>query len=288
MATNEKIVISGASGQLGKLVLRELLAKGNTNLIAATRTPESLTEFAAQGVEVRKADFNAPETLREAFRGARRLLLISTTDVGQRAQQHGAAIEAAKAAGVEHIIYTSYPDPTHSVAAVSPDHAATEDLILKSGLKYTFLGNYLYSEVLMYSLPSATQSGTLYGSAGDGRAAYVTRQDCAYAAAGVLASAAEHEDKRYRISGPAAYTRAELTALVSEVTGKPVSYVDLPPDDFKQGLIQAGIPEAYTPMFVSFDLAIKAGELAKVTQDVKQLSGHEPQDLRSFLQSALR
>ena len=288
MANNERLVVTGASGKLGKLVIHELLARGTSNIIATTRTPDSLAEFAAKGVDVRMADFKNPATLPDAFKGGTRLLLISTLDVGSRVPQHGAAVEAANAAGVQHVIYTSWPDPQHSVAAVSPDHAGTEELILKSGLKYTFLGNYSYSELLMFSLPKALKGGTLYGAAGTGRAAYVTRQDCAYAAAGVLEHAALHENKRYRISGPKAYSRTELAALVSEITGKKLSYVDLPPEDFKKALVQAGMPEGFAQMFLSFELAIKGGEIESVTQAVEELSGHSPVSLRSYLESALK
>lgn len=288
MANNERLLVTGASGKLGKLVLKELLAAGVKNIIATTRTPESLTDFAAQGVDVRRADFKDPSTLADAFKDGTRLLLISTADVGTRVPQHGAAIEAAKAAGVQHVIYTSWPEPQHSVAGVSPDHGATEELILESGLKYTFLGNYLYSELLMFSLPKALESGKLFGAAGEGRAAYVTREDCASAAAGVLKNAAQHEDKRYRISGPVAYSRAEIASLASEITSKPLAYVDLPAEDFQKALTRAGMPEGFAKLFVSFELAIKNGELAPITQDVLELSGHVPISLQSFLQSALK
>ncbi len=288
MANNERIVVTGASGKLGRLVIQDLLARGTSNIIATTRTPDSLAEFADKGVDVRMADFKNPATLTDAFKGGTRLLLISTLDVGSRVPQHGAAVEAAKAAGVQHVIYTSWPEPQHSVAAVSPDHAGTEDLILKSGLKYTFLRNYSYSELLMFSLPKALEGGNLYGAAGTGRAAYVTRQDCAYAAAGVLEHAALHENKRYRITGPQAYSRTEIAALVSEITGKKLSYVDLPPEDFKKALVGAGMPEGFAKVFLSFELAIKGGELEPVTQAVEELSGHNPVSLRSYLESALK
>ena len=288
MAGNEKIVVTGASGKLGKLVLKELLAAGAADILATTRTPENLAEFASQGVDVRQADFKNPASLEDAFKGGTRLLLISTTDVGSRVPQHGAAIDAAKAAGVEHVIYTSWPDPQHSVAAVSPDHAATEDLVLKSGLKFTFLGNYLYSETLMFGLPKALETGKLFGAAGDGRAAYVTRQDCAYAAAGVLNNAVRYENKRLGISGPVAYTRSEIAQLASGITGKPLVYVDLPAEDFGKALVGAGMPEGFAKLFVSFELAIKAGELEAVTQDVSEVSGHTPASLSDFLKSALK
>ncbi len=288
MVSDERLLITGASGKLGKLVLQELLAKGISNIIATTRTPDSLAEFAAKGVDVRMADFKDPATLTNAFQGGTRMLLISAHDVGSRVAQHGAAVEAAKAAGVKHVVYTSWPDPQHSVAGVAPDHAGTEEWIRKSGLKYTFLGNYPYSETLMFSLPKALESGTLYGAAGTGGTAYVTRQDCALAAVGVLEHAVLHENKSYRISGPASYSRNELVTLVSEVTGKELSYVDLAPDEFRKMLVQSGMPESFAQLFTSFELAIKDGEVSPVTEAVKQLSGHDSQSLRTYLASTLK
>jgi NAD(P)H dehydrogenase (quinone) len=269
------------------LVIKELLAKGVSNIIATTRTPVSLAEFASKGVDVRRADFKDPTSLTDAFKGGTQMLLISAHEVGSRVPQHGAAVEAAKAAGVQHVVYTSWPDAPRSVFAASPDHAGTEELIEKSRLKYTFLGNYPYSETLMFSLPKALQSGTLYGAAGTNGIAYVTRQDCAYAAAGVLERVTLHENKRYRISGPHAYSRMELTALVSEVTGKKISYVDLPPEEFKKSLIEAGMPGGFAQMFVSFELAIKAGEVEPVTHAVEELSGRRPESLRTYLETSL-
>jgi NAD(P)H dehydrogenase (quinone) len=288
MTIAERLVVTGASGHLGNLVIKELLARGISNIIATTRTPDSLAQHAAQGVDVRMADFKEAATLTNAFKGGTHMLLISTRDVGSRVPQHEAAVKAAKGAGVQHVIYTSWPEPQHSVFEVCSDHARTEDFILKSGLKYTFLGNYLYSDTLMWSLPKALETGTLYGAAGNGRAAYVTRQDCAYAAAGVLAHAASHEGKRYRISGPKAYSRAELVELVSEVADKKLSYVDLAPDDFKKALVQTGMPEPLAQVFVSCELAIKGGENELVTQAIEELSEHKPESLRSYLESALK
>lgn len=288
MANSEKVIVTGASGKLGRLVVQRLLEKGNSNIIATTRTPEKLEEFRSRGVDIRLADFKDPSTLAAAFEGGTRLLLISTSDVGSRIPQHEAAIDAAKAVGVQHVIYTSWPEPQKSVAVVSPDHAATEALLLKSGLKYTFLGNYSYSEILMFSLPKALERGTLYGSAGEGRAAYVTRQDCANAAAGVLENGTPYENKRYGISGPEAYSRADIARLASEITGKALSYVDLPAEDFKKSLVDGGMPDGFAQLFLSFELAIKAGELEATTQDVEQTSGQKPVSLRSFLQANLK
>lgn len=288
MPPQERILVTGASGQLGQLVLQRLIDRGHSNLIATTRTPDKLGEFSQKGVDVRYADFNEPTSLDAAFAGATSLLLISTLDIGSRVEQHGHAIDAAKRAGVKHIVYTSWPHPESSVALVSPDHAGTEDLIRSSGLKYTFLANYLYSEGLMYSLPQAIQIGTLYGAAGDGKAAYVTREDCAYAAAGALRDTAQHENKTYLISGPQAYSRAELVALVSKITGKALAYAELAPDAFKAALIQGDLPEAYAAMFLSFELAIKRGEVSEISDAVVQLSGQAPTDLATFLKQSLQ
>ncbi len=288
MSQNERILVTGASGNLGLLTLNALLEAGQTNIIATTRDPAKLSELSNKGVEVRAADFKDPSGLADAFRGATRLLLISTTDVGSRVEHQRNAVTAAKAAGVKHIIYTSWPNPETSLAAVSPDHAATERFIKESGLKYTFLRNYTYAENLMYSLPAAIASGTLYGCAGAGKNAFVTRQDCANAAAGALINAARYEDTYLNVSGPEAYTYSEIGALVSEIKQQKVVYQDLSPEDFKAAIVTAGMPDMYAQLFVTIDLAVKNGEIETVTDTVEKLSGKKPIGLREFLQATLK
>ncbi|MGI0493893.1 SDR family oxidoreductase [Alkalinema pantanalense CENA528] len=287
MTTNERLLVTGASGQLGQLVVEALLHAGQTNLIATTRQPENLAHFASRGVEVRAADFNQPETLVPAFAGATRLLLISTGDVGSRIPQHQAAIAAAQAVGVQNIIYTSTPNPDHSPSGVAPDHAATEQIIRESGLTYTFLRNNLYAENLFHNLPTALKTGVLLGCAGDGKVAYVHRGDCAKAAAGALLQAEKFANVALDISGPIAYTYSELAELVANLTGKNLVYQDVSPEEFLAALVQGGVPEPFAQLFVGFDRAMQQGDLAAVTDAVQQLSGQTPQDITELLRGGL-
>jgi NAD(P)H dehydrogenase (quinone) len=285
MNSTERILITGGSGHLAQLTIEHLLSAGAKNLITTTRNPEKLQHLTKRGVEVRPADFNDAKALAEAFRGATRLLLISTMDIGSRAEQHKNAIEAAKKAGVKYIIYTSWPNTDTSPALVAPDHAATEALIRKSGLKYMFLRNNLYAENLLHTLPNAIEMGKLYGCAADGKVAYVLRDDCAKAAAGALINAEKFENQIVDVSGPTAYSYSELMTLLSEVTGQKVEYVDLKPAEFKALAMKSGLPETFADLFVSFDRAIKKGDAAKVSDGVQRLSGESARDIHEFLKA---
>lgn len=279
---NEKLVVTGAAGHLGKLVLKALLRQKATNIIATSRNVEKLTEFAKDGIEIRPADFDDYESLVTAFRGADRVLLISSDAIGARVGQHKNALNAAKAAGVKHIIYTSWPKAETSKALVSPDHKETEKLIKESGLTYTILRNFNYAENIFHSIPAALEMGTLYGTAGKGKVAYVTREDCANAAAGALLSD-KHQNKTLDITGPVAYDYDEVTSLISEITGKKLNYVDLPALDFKNALLKSGLPEMWADVFVTFDIAFKEGDTETPSNAVYELSGIKPKDYKDFL-----
>lgn len=278
----EKLLVTGASGHLGRLVLKALLRNKATNIIATGRNVEKLAEFAKEGIEIRPADFNDPKTLVTAFRGADRLLLISTDAIGARIEQHKNAILAAKAAGVKHIIYTSWPKAETSKALVAEDHLQTEKLIKESGMTYTILRNFNYSENIFFSIPTAIEMGTLYGTAGNGKVAYVTREDCANAAAGALLSN-KHQNKILDITGPRAYDYDEVVKMVSEVTGKKVSYVNIPEEDLKNALLKSGLPELFAELFVTFDIAFRNGDTGTPSNAVLELSGIAPKDFKDFL-----
>ncbi|RPI58300.1 MAG: SDR family NAD(P)-dependent oxidoreductase, partial [Lysobacterales bacterium] len=206
-----KLIITGASGQLGRraaeLVLGSTAAE---DLILTTRNPAALAPLAERGVTVRHADFADPRTLRAAFAGGERLLLVSATDLGQRTAQHRAAIDAAKAAGVRHIIYTSglKPEPPNP-AVVAPSHYATEQSLAQSGLAWTILRNSLYADYQTSEAERALETGVLVHNRGSGTAAYVAREDCAAAAAAVLLQTG-HEGALYDITGPEAFTADDL------------------------------------------------------------------------------
>jgi NAD(P)H dehydrogenase (quinone) len=202
--TSHTYAVTGASGHLGRAVLEALLRRGAQDVIATTRTPEALADYAGRGVALRKADFSDPSNLVDAFRGASRLLIVSTHGVGARSEAHGAAVEAAKRAGVRHIFYTSHPSPESSTSPVAPEHAVTERIILESGLKYTILRNFLYFENLLRLFPAALETGRFRSVSGDAKVAWLGRDDCADVAAAAMLNASER---------PAVQSSARLWSL---------------------------------------------------------------------------
>lgn len=261
MSQQETLLVSGASGHLGQLVLQALLKHKGTKIIATTRDPSKLKEFAARGVDVRKADFNKAEGLAEAFAGATRLLLISTDTVGSRTLQHKNAIAAAKKAGVKHIVYTSLPNPDRSLALVAPEHLETEIALAESGLSFTILRNNLYTNYLEPAYQQALASGLLFGARKGSRVAYVTREDCADAAADALRSS-ETVNAICDVAGSESLSLEELADVFSRVSGKTIKAQDVSYDDFLKGLLGAGVPKPMAEMLASFEKAIAQGTLA--------------------------
>ncbi|GGZ44023.1 SDR family oxidoreductase [Asticcacaulis endophyticus] len=283
--SQDTLLITGASGQLGQLVLKHIASKTGAKVIAASRDPSKLnTKF-----ETRAADFDKPETLPTAFAGVDRLLLISTDALavpGQRLKQHQAAIAAAKAAGVKHIVYTSLPNPEPgNLISFAPDHYGTEQAIINSGLDYTLLRNNWYAENTLMALPHAIQTGQWYTSTNGGKIGYITREDAALASASALANPPAPK-ATFTITGAKALSHADVAALVTEVTGKPLSVVDVSDADFKAGLIAAGLPDFVADMLTSAEAAIRAGQLSAVTTDVQTLMGKAPTTFHDFLTTA--
>ncbi len=223
----EKIIVSGASGQLGGMVVEELLARGVApeNLILVSRTPETLANYAAMGAITRFGDFAQPESLDSAYAGGTRMLLISINTFGERPMLHGNAIDAAVRAGVRHVAYTSFVDAENNPSPIAADHRATESLLRESGLAWTMLRNQLYMDGVVAQASRMLGSGRVEVAADEARTAYVTRADCAAAAAAVLATPG-HENRVYEITGPAAIGAREIAAAASEVTGIPIEVVD--------------------------------------------------------------
>ena len=286
--TQPTLLVTGASGQLGRLVVQQLLERKVGKVIATTRNPDELKDFADRGVEVRKADFDVQAELVAAFSGADRLLLISTDAVGEpgkRYAQHKAAIDAAVKAGVNHIVYTSLAHPVaDSPVLLAPDHIKSEEALQASGLGYTALRNNLYTDLLLMSLPAAIGMGQLFSAAGEGGAAYVTREDCARAAAAALAS--DFSGKRQlEISGPDVVTYEALAEMASDLSGRAVAHVPLEPDALKAGMIQSGVPEVFAELMVSFDEGMAQGLFAPASDAVSDLTGKAPVPVRAFLES---
>ena len=282
-------LVTGASGHLGQLVISNLLETHKIpaqQIIATTRNPEKLANLAEKGVSVRAADFDDTEKLAEAFKGATRLLLISTDALdrpGHRLEQHRNAIAAAEKAGAGHVIYTSMPNPENSPLLIAPDHEGTEKALATSTLPgWTVLRHHWYFENLFYSLPHAIKSGTWYTAAGDGKIAHIARQDLANAAAAALASN-ETAKKIYTISGAKAVTTDEIAKQVSDAVGKPIAVVQVPLEGLVQGMVGSGMPEPIARVFASFDTNTAAGRVADVTADYRKLTGNDNTPFNSWL-----
>ncbi|PYE26959.1 NAD(P)H dehydrogenase (quinone) [Rhizobium sp. PP-CC-3A-592] len=284
------ILVTGASGQFGRLVLDALLASGKVapaDIVAASRDSGKLAAYAEKGVTLRTADFDDASTLDAAFQGIDKALIISTDALavpGQRLTQHRNAVTAAKRAGVGRLFYTSLPNAETSAVTFAPDHLGTEEAIKASGLAYTILRNSWYMENLFLSLPSALQSGTWYTSAGDGRTSYVARADLAAATVAALL-ADETGNVTLTLTGPVGYTNSEVAALVSEVTGKPLAVVNLTDEQLAEGLAGAGLPGFLIPTLVSFDANTRLGHIEIVTDSVETLTGRPSTSLKAFLEA---
>jgi NAD(P)H dehydrogenase (quinone) len=286
------IVVTGASGKLARLVTDVLLEErvAPSELILVTRTPDALGELSGLGVEVRHGDFADPASLPAAFAGGERLLLISAMVLGARVAEHHAAIDAAAAAGVRLIAYTSIVNPSDSnPGAAAADHRATEEHARVSGMEWTFLRNSIYSE--MQAGPGAAAAlatGSLLTNAGEGRTAYVSRGDCAAAAAVVLTSDG-HQGKVYDITGPEALSARDLAALYAEIGGKPVEAVLLDDDAWVAAMVEhAGLPEPLARQLATFGEAARRGYAEVVSTAVKDLTGREPRTTREVLEAELR
>jgi NAD(P)H dehydrogenase (quinone) len=282
------IVVTGATGQLGRVVLTNLLKKIPANhIVAAVRDTAKAADLSALGVQVRQADYTKPETLATAFAGASRLLLISSNAMGPaRIAQHRAAIDAAKAAGVAFIAYTSVLRADASTLAVAPDHLATEQLLAASGVPYTFLRNGWYLENYTSSLGAALAHGAVIGSSGDGRIAAAARADYAEAAAVVLATGG-HDGKIYELAGDVPFTLSELAAEVSKQSGKVVVYSNLTPEAYEATLKGFGLPAEVAKMLAGFGFPTSQGELDSTSKDLSTLIGHPTTTLAAAVTAAL-
>lgn len=284
-----RIVITGASGHLGRRVVEELLERGvdASDLILVTRRPEGLSDYAARGADVRAGDFDDPSSLPAAFTGGERLLLVSTDVVGDRVRQHGNAVDAAVAAGVRLVAYTSivHPDPDNA-AAVAPEHRGTEEKLRASGLEWTFLRNSIYADLEAGNMAAAVATGQLVTNGGAGQVAYVARDDCAAAAAAVLAGG-DHAGKAYDITGPERLDADARAAIFAELGGKPVEVVQLDDAAYAAHLSQAtGMPLAVAEMYGTFGTATREGKLDALSADFQALTGRAPRSLRDVLAAA--
>lgn len=281
------ITVTGASGQLGRLVVEALLKKLPAGeIVAAVRNPEKVADLAARGVQVRQADYDQPASLVAAFKGADKLLLISASEVGRRVPQHRAVIDAAKAAGVGLLAYTSILHADTSPLPLAAEHKETESLIRASGLPAVILRNGWYTENYTAGIPSALQYGVVLGSAKQGRIASAARADFAEAAAAVLTQ--ENQAGRiYELAGDESYTLGELAAEIAGQSGKVVAYQDLPESEYKNALLGAGLPDFLATLLAESDVGASKGGLFDDSRQLSALINRPTTPLAELVRLAL-
>lgn len=280
-----KVGITGATGHLGRWVVAGLKSRGNAgDVVALVRTPEKAQDL---GVEVRAFDYEQPETLGPALAGIDTLLLISSNDIGKRVAQHRNVIEAARAAGVKRIVYTSVLRADTSPLSVAREHAPTEAALKESGVPYTILRNGWYTENYTASIPGALAGGALLGSAGEGKISLAAREDYAEAAVAVLVGEG-NEGRTYELAGDEPYTLADLAAEISKQTGRQIPYRDLPEADFANALVGFGLPEPIARALAGWDVDASHGALFDDSHELSRLIGRHTTPLSRSVEAALR
>lgn len=285
---NDKILVTGASGQLGQLVIDALLQHlPSDRIVAGVRTIGKAAPLAARGVEIRPLDYTRPETIAAALRGIDKLLLISSNELGQRAAQHGNVITAARQAQLTLVVYTSVLHADISRLGLAEEHRQTEAALAASGLPVAVLRNGWYSENYTASIPPALAHGVFLGSAGDGRIASAARRDYAEAAARVLLAAAPPAGSIYELAGDSAYTLAELAAEVSRQSGTAVQYQNLPEEDYRRMLLAAGLPQPLAALLADSDVAAAQGALFDDSHTLSRLIGRPTTPLATSIAAVL-
>jgi len=275
------IAVTGASGQLGRLVIGNL---EGAEVVALARTPGKAADL---GVPVREADYDKPETLERALAGVDTLVLISSSEVGKRAAQHRNAIGAAKKAGVKRIVYTSLLHADTSPLDLAAEHLATEAEIKASGIAYTILRNGWYTENYTGSIGAAVAGGAFLGSAADGRISSATRADFAEAIAAV-ATGEGHENKTYELAGDEAWTLTDLASEISQQTGKTIAYRNLPPSEYAAALSGFGLPAPVAQAIAGYDVGASKGALYDESHQLAKLIGHRTTPLSIAVADALK
>ncbi len=281
------IVVTGATGQLGRHVVEALLEREVPagEIVAAGRSIEKLADLAARGVQVTAMDYSDPDSVAAALRGARKVLLISGSAVGERVPQHRTVIEAARAEGVDLIAYTSIANADTSEMKLAAEHQATEALLREAGVPFALLRNGWYLENYTDQLPGALAQGAVAGSAGDGRISAASRADYAQAAAAVLV-ADDQAGAIYELGGDEAFTMTELAAEFSSVAGRAITYQDLPAQEYAGMLTGVGVPAAFAEILADSDLGIARGDLLVTTGDLRKLIGRPTTTMAEAVRSA--
>lgn len=284
-----RFLITGASGQLGRLVVDGLLKSVPPAQIGVlVRSEKVAAEFAAKGLHVHIGDYSNPETLGPAFAGVERALLISSSEIGQRAVQHRNAIEAARAAGVSLLAYTSLLHADTSPLGLAEEHRQTEAALKASGVPHALLRNSWYSENYTASIPAALAHGALLGSAGNGRIASAARADYAEAAVRVLTAEQPQAGRIYELAGDDAYTLAEFAAKLSQQSGKAVAYRDLPQAEYEAALVAAGLPKPFAALLADSDAGAAKGALFDDSRALSQLIGRPTTPIATTISAALK
>ena len=280
-----KIAITGATGQLGELIIQALLTHiPADNIVALVRNKTKALKLKQQNIELRHFDYDSLETLAPALIGIDKLLLISANEIGRRTAQHQAVIEAAKNAKVPYIAYTSLLRANTSSLGLAQEHRETEALIQASGLTYTFLRNNWYSENYIAGVVQNAASGQLFSAAKDGKISSASRTDYAEAAAIVLAST-NHDNKTYELAGSENFTKLDLAKFIEKASGKKVSRIELSASDLTHGLQQAGLPETLISVIVDADIQTVEGAMYSESKDLEQLIGHKPITIQSQIEA---
>jgi NAD(P)H dehydrogenase (quinone) len=285
----EKIFVTGASGQLGHLVIDSLLKSiPASQVVAGARNTDKADDLAARGVEVCKVDYEEPETLKAAFTDIDKVLLISSSEIGRRAPQHLAVIDAAKKASVKLLAYTSVLHADSSVLGLADEHRQTEQALINSGIPYVILRNGWYTENYAASVPMAVEHDAFLGSAGNGRISSAARQDYAEAAAAVLLSGKDQAGKIYELAGDNAYTLSELAAEVTRQSGKNIVYKNMPEEAYRNVLVEAGLPEPLAALLADSDTGASKGALFDNSGTLSQLTGHPTTPLADTISATLK
>jgi NAD(P)H dehydrogenase (quinone) len=279
-----KIAITGATGQLGRIVVSKLKEKVGNNIVALVRSTQKAADL---GVEVREADYENPQTLEAALEGVDTLLLISSSEIGKRAAQHQNVIDAAKKNGVKWIVYTSLLHADTTSLSIGEEHVATEEALQKSGIPFTILRNGWYTENYAGTIPGAIAGGAYLGSAGDGKISAASRKDYAEAAVAVLTTEG-HQGKVYELAGDEAFTLTDLAAEISKQSGKNIPYKNLPQDEYATILTNFGLPAGLAGAIAGWDVSIAKGDLFNDSKQLSTLIGRSTTPVSEVVGNAVK
>jgi len=279
-----KIAITGATGQLGRIVVSKLKEKAGNNIVALVRSTQRAADL---GVEVREADYEKPETLDVALKGIDALLFISGSEIGRRVAQHQNVIDAAKKNGVKWIVYTSLLHADTTSLSIREEHVATEAALQQSGIPFTILRNGWYTENYAGTIPGAIAGGAYLGSAGDGKVSAASRKDYAEAAVTILTTDG-HQGKVYELAGDEAFTLKDLAAEISKQSGKDIPYKNLPENEYAMILSGFGLPEGLAGAIAGIDVSVSKGDLFNDSKQLSKLIGRQTTPLSEVVREAVK